>query len=86
MEFLENEGNKVNKDLASGMMNEDEYQMWLEDTLRLFNMQIDDYVYKWINYKILGTLEIPIKYFLNRNLVIPNLVNNNYFYSNSSNN
>ena len=38
--------NEVNKDLASGMMDEDEYQMWLEDTLRLFNVQIDDYVYK----------------------------------------
>ena len=38
--------NEVNKELASGMMDEDEYQMWLEDTLRLFNVQIDDYVYK----------------------------------------
>ena len=38
--------NEVNKNLVSGMMDEDEYQMWLEDTLRLFNVQIDDYIYK----------------------------------------
>jgi len=36
--------NEVNKELASGMMDEDDYQMWLEDTLRLFNVQIDDYI------------------------------------------
>ena len=36
--------NKVNEELATGMIDEDEYQAWLEDTLRLFNVAIDDYV------------------------------------------
>lgn len=36
--------NKVNEELASGAMDEDEYHAWLEDTLRLFNVAIDDYV------------------------------------------
>jgi len=38
--------NKVNKDLASGLIDEDDYANWLEDTLRLFNVSIDDYIYK----------------------------------------
>ena len=38
--------NKVNEELASGLMDEEEYQMWLEDTLKLFNVPIDEYVYK----------------------------------------
>jgi len=38
--------NKVNNDLASGLMDEDEYLIWLEDTLRLFNVPIDEYIYK----------------------------------------
>lgn len=36
--------NKVNEELASGLMDEDEYQVWLEDTLKLFNVPIDDYI------------------------------------------
>lgn len=36
--------NKVNKELASGLMDEDECQVWLEDTLKLFNVPIDDYI------------------------------------------
>lgn len=36
--------NKVNEELASGAMDEDEYHVWLEDTLKLFNVPIDDYV------------------------------------------
>ena len=36
--------NKVNEELASGLMDEEEYQMWLEDTLKLFNVPIDDYI------------------------------------------
>lgn len=36
--------NKVNEELASGLMDEEEYQVWLEDTLRLFNVPIDDYI------------------------------------------
>ena len=36
--------NKVNEELATGAMDEDEYQAWLEDTRRLFNLAIDDYV------------------------------------------
>lgn len=36
--------NKVNEELASGLIDEDEYQVWLEDTLKLFNVPIDDYV------------------------------------------
>jgi len=38
--------NKVNEELASGLMAEDEYKMWLEDTLKLFNVPIDEYIYK----------------------------------------
>lgn len=37
--------NKVNQELKSGLMDEDEYKMWLEDTLRIFNVPIDDYLY-----------------------------------------
>ena len=36
--------NKVNDELVSGLMDEDEYQVWLEDTLKLFNVPIDDYI------------------------------------------
>ena len=36
--------NKVNDKLTSGLMDEDEYRIWLEDTLRLFNVPIDDYI------------------------------------------
>ncbi len=36
--------NKVNEKLASGLMDEDDYQMWLEDTLALFNVRIEDYL------------------------------------------
>lgn len=36
--------NSVNKKLASGQMDEEEYQMWLENTLRIFNVDIDEYL------------------------------------------
>ena len=36
--------NFVNKKLASGQMEEEEYQMWLENTLRIFNVDIDEYL------------------------------------------
>ena len=35
--------NSVNEKLASGQMDEEEYQMWLENTLRIFNVKIDEY-------------------------------------------
>lgn len=35
--------NSVNEKLASGQMDEEEYQMWLENTLRIFNVEIDIY-------------------------------------------
>lgn len=39
------DSNKVNVELAFGLMDEYEYQKWLEDTLKLFNVPIDDYIY-----------------------------------------
>ncbi len=36
--------NKVYKNLASGLMNKDDYRIWLNDTLRIFNVAIDDYI------------------------------------------
>ena len=36
--------NKVNEELASGTMDEYEYQAWLEDALRLLYVVIDDYM------------------------------------------
>lgn len=36
--------NKVNQQLANGLMDEGEYKMWLEDTLKLFNVPIKDFV------------------------------------------
>ena len=33
-------------DLAKGRIDEEEYQMWLNDTLRLFNVPISAYLYK----------------------------------------
>ena len=36
--------NKVNQELASGVMDEEEYDMWLEDTLKLFNVPIEEYI------------------------------------------
>ena len=36
--------NKVNQKLASGAMYEEEYDMWLEDTLKLFNVPIEEYI------------------------------------------
>lgn len=36
--------NKVNPALASGKMTDKEYDMWLEDTLKLFNVPIDEYL------------------------------------------
>ena len=37
--------NKVNARYKSGKMSQKEYDMWLEDTLRLFNVPIDEYLY-----------------------------------------
>lgn len=37
--------NKVNQQLADGLMDKEEYEMWLEDTLRLFNVPIEDYIH-----------------------------------------
>lgn len=36
--------NKVNSELESGLMDEDDYKMWLEDTLSIFNVPIDSYI------------------------------------------
>ena len=36
--------NKVNQALASGEMDEKEYEMWLEDTLKLFSVPINEYI------------------------------------------
>lgn len=36
--------NKVNQALTSGKMDKEEYDMWLEDTLKLFNVPIDEYI------------------------------------------
>lgn len=36
--------NKVNQALISGKMDKEEYDMWLEDTLKLFNVPIDEYI------------------------------------------
>lgn len=53
--------NKVNEELASGLMDEDEYQVWLEDTLKLFNVPIDDYVYSLkAPEKTLGSLDFTV--------------------------
>lgn len=37
--------NKVHEDMESGLMDEDDYKYWLEDTLALFNVPIDSYLY-----------------------------------------
>ena len=36
--------NKVNQALISSKMDKEEYDMWLEDTLKLFNVPIDEYI------------------------------------------
>lgn len=36
--------NKMNLSLKEGTIDEDEYKMWLEDTLKIFNVPIDDYL------------------------------------------
>lgn len=36
--------NKVNQALIFGKMDKEEYDMWLEDTLKLFNVPIDEYI------------------------------------------
>ena len=38
--------NKVNQQMKDGLMDDEEYEMWLEDTLKLFNVPIDEYLYK----------------------------------------
>lgn len=37
--------NEVNQKLKKGLIDEDEYEMWLEDTMKLFNVPIDEYLY-----------------------------------------
>ena len=37
--------NKVNDQLHSGLMDEEEYQTWLKNTLKLFNVPIDEFLY-----------------------------------------
>jgi len=36
--------NKTNQELESGLMDEEEYNFWLEDTLKMFNVPIDEYL------------------------------------------
>lgn len=36
--------NKVNKDFESGLMDDDDYKIWLEDVLSMFNIPIDSYI------------------------------------------
>lgn len=36
--------NEVNRKMEDGLMDEDEYEMWLEDTMKLFNVPIDKYL------------------------------------------
>lgn len=38
--------NSTNGELESGMIDEEDYALWLEDTLKLFNVPIDEYIYK----------------------------------------
>ena len=38
--------NKTNQELKSGLMDEEEYNFWLEDTLKMFNVPIDEYLYE----------------------------------------
>ena len=38
-------GNLVNLDYKDGKMSQKEYDAWLENILRLFNVPIDDYLY-----------------------------------------
>ena len=35
--------NSVNEKLAAGQIDEEEYQMWLENTLKIFNVEIDPF-------------------------------------------
>ncbi len=36
--------NNANEKLRSGLMSEDKYKMWLDDTLKMFNVSIDEYL------------------------------------------
>jgi transcriptional regulator with XRE-family HTH domain len=36
--------NKTNQQLADGLIDEEEYKIWLDDTLKLFNVPIEDYI------------------------------------------
>lgn len=38
--------NKVNEKYRDGLMDDDEYKYWLDDTLRIFNVPIDEYLRK----------------------------------------
>ena len=38
--------NRYNEKLQKGEIDEEEYQMWLDDTLSLFNVPIDEYLIK----------------------------------------
>ena len=37
--------NKMNQALAAGDMDKEDYDIWLEDTLKLFNVPIDEYIW-----------------------------------------
>ena len=37
--------NKVNQELKDGKIDEEEYEIWLNDTLKMFNVHISEYVY-----------------------------------------
>lgn len=38
--------NKTNEALAAGEITPEEYEFWLNNTLQIFNVRIDDYVYR----------------------------------------
>lgn len=38
--------NKKHQELSSGRITSEEYEMWLKDMLQIYNMRIDDYIYK----------------------------------------
>ena len=37
---------KKNQEYSSGKINDEEYEMWLKDVLQIYNVRIDDYIYK----------------------------------------
>ena len=36
--------NKVNREVECGLMEEEEYRMWLEDTMKIFDVPIEEYL------------------------------------------